>query len=810
MLYTTRILLPALLVSLLAACGGNDNTTPPTRVEGQETSPTLSAGSNQQAAERSTIELRATVQNTDQNSVVAYAWFPASEETVFFGDAGRSDESVLNLQLPQVNNNDTSVEFVVQAQLSSGTVLEDRVQVTIQNTFDNALPVVNTNALPIQADNRLMASACDSTDSDGTIQTYQWRNETLNIQYEETSCNLNVQLPNSPESQTYTLRAIAIDNEAGLGFKLFNVTTPQRPANTAPVIQNASALPEPVRPGETLNLQVNASDADGDTLFYRWTQTDGAMLEISNADKAMAQVQIPPDLANQTLSFRIEVSDRANFQTSVSQRSVDASVRSNTSSNAGLLECLQDPTRVGCPLAGLLTAPPLGAQQPSSAQFSAGQCTPFYGGGVNGQGYSHLLGAMHEHTAYSDGQANTDPLQVYQQTRERGMDFVMSSDHSDNLAIPLALPDTDNCTDNPLSCLISDPDNLPNSLTKWRSTLNQANQVTGESPGLFTAMRGFEWTSDRFGHANVYLSKHNINAKLGPGYLVSMDLFWQWFVLSPQLGGGGDGLMIFNHPGREDALHGALLQIGEGVGQATRMAGALNALNVFQQGDPAYAFNDFKYVAPADYRVVGLEVFGKGDEYDTDGKFGSWYGHALDKGWYLGPAGSEDHHATDWGGSSLPKTVAITRANNQADIREAFLARRFYTVAQNENALRMTFEAVQASTRGQQRLPMGSRIGTQDNTVQFEVSVRSTQAMDPLQGMSFELFSSQSGPSTNEAQRYLPLQTQTGKNGRFTVSPADGKNWYFVRVKRGDRIVAVSAPIWIFKGSEPLPECAAL
>ena len=526
MSYTTRILLPSLLVSLLAACGGNDNNTSPTRIEGQENLPSLNAGGDQQAAERSNIELRATVQNQDQNSVVGYAWFPASEETVFFGDAGRSDESVFNLQLPQVAAN-TPVEFVVQAQLSNGTVLEDRVQITIQNTFDNALPVVNTTVMPIQADNRLMASACESTDSDGTIQTYQWRNETLNFQYEETGCNLNVQLPNSPESQTYTLRAIAIDNEEGLGFKLFNVNTPSRPANIAPVIQDASALPEPVRPGETLNLQVNANDADGDSLFYRWTQTAGATLTINNADKAMAQVQIPSDLANQTLSFRIEVSDRTNFQTSVSQRSVNASVRSNNSSNAGLLECLQDPTRVGCPLAGLLSAPPIGAQQPNSAQFSAGQCTPFYGGGVNGQGYSHLMGAMHEHTAYSDGQANTDPLQVYQQTRERGMDFVMSSDHSDNLAIPLALPDIDNCTDNPLSCLVSDPDNLPNSLTKWRSTLNQANQVTGESPGLFTAMRGFEWTSDRFGHANVYLSKNNINAKTGPGYAVSMDLFWQ-------------------------------------------------------------------------------------------------------------------------------------------------------------------------------------------------------------------------------------------------------------------------------------------
>lgn len=808
MLYYPRSIFPSLLIVLLAACGGNNDAPAPTRIDGQENQPTINAGEDQQAAERSIVVLTAQVQTPTDQSVVAYSWFPADEDTVFFGEVGRSDESVLNLTLPQVDQN-TEVEFVVQAQLSNGTVLEDRVEIEIQNTFNNALPVVNTSFAPIQADNRLVANACESTDADGSIESFQWRNETLSLEYAETTCNLSVQLPNSPDSQTYTIRAIAIDNQEGLGFKLFNVTTPNRDANTAPVIQNASALPEPVRPGETLSLQVQASDANGDTLFYRWTQTSGPTLPINNADQATAQVAIPAEFQDQTLSFSIEVSDRSTFATSVAQETVNATVRANTAGTASLFSCLQNPTGLGCPLAGVLSAPPLGVQPPASQQFSAGQCTPFYGGGLTGQGYSHLLGAMHEHTAYSDGQANTDPEQVYRQTRERGMDFVMSSDHSDNLAIPLALPDTDNCTDNPLSCLISDPDNLPNSLTKWRSTLNQANAVTGESPGLFTAMRGFEWTSDRFGHANVYMSKFNINAKLGPGYVVSMDLFWQWFVLSPQFGGGGDGIMVFNHPGREDAIHGVLLQIGEGVGQATRMAGALNALNVFQQGDPAYAFNDFKYVAPADYRVVGLEVFGKGDEYDTDGKFGSWYGHALDKGWYLGPVGSEDHHATDWGGSSLPKTVVISRANNQAEIREAFLARRFYTVAQNENALRMNFDAVQPSIQGAQRLPMGSRIGTHSDTVQFEFDVSSTDSMDALEGMSFELFSSQSGPGSNEEGRYLPLQTVAGKTGQFTVTPAEGKNWYFLRVKRGDRIVAVSAPIWIFKGSDPLPECKA-
>lgn len=802
MLYKARLCSIVLLMSVLAACGDNNETTAVTSVDGQENQPVLNASENLQAAERSVVELTATVQSQDQNAVVAYAWFPTNEDKVFFGDEGRSNESVLSLKLPQVNQ-DTVVEFVVQAQFSDNTVLEDRVEIEIRNTFENALPIVKVAATPVQSDNRLLASACESTDTDGTIQGYQWRNETLKITYEESGCNLNVQLPNSPESKTYTFRAVATDNEEGVGFTLFEVTTPDRSVNTAPVIQNARALPEPVRPGESLSLQVSATDANGDALFYRWAQTGGASVQLVNADKASAQVLIPSDLANQALTFRIEVSDRENFSISTDQRDVVANVRANTDQTASLLDCLQAPTRSGCPLAGLLATPPLGTGQPGGQQISAGQCTPFYGGGVNGLGYAHLLGAMHEHTAYSDGQANTDPLQVYQQTRERGMDFVMSSDHSDNLAIPLALPDTSNCTSNPLSCLISDPDNLGNSLSKWQSTLRQANQVTGESLGLFTAMRGFEWTSDRFGHANVYLSKNNINAKAGPGYVVSMDLFWQWFVLSPQLGGGGDGLMVFNHPGREDAIHSVLLQIGEGLGQATRMAGALNALNVFRQGDPAYAFNDFKYIAPADYRVVGLEVFGKGDEYDTDGKFGSWYGHALDKGWYLGPVGSEDHHATDWGGSSLPKTVVIARNNTQAEIREAFLARRFYTVAQQENALRIRFDAVQ----GEQRHPMGSRIGTRNPTVQLEFDVRSVDPLDSLQGVSVELFSSQSGPSRNSQMNYVPLAAQPAKTGQFSVAPTEGKNWYFLRVKRGDRIVAVSAPIWVFQGANPLPEC---
>jgi len=50
------------------------------------------------------------------------------------------------------------------------------------------------------------------------------------------------------------------------------------------------------------------------------------------------------------------------------------------------------------------------------------------------------------------------------------------------------------------------------------------------------------------------MSQHFINPKLGPGYLLTMEGFWAWFVTPTSLGGGSDGLMIFNHPGREYAI----------------------------------------------------------------------------------------------------------------------------------------------------------------------------------------------------------------------------------------------------------------
>lgn len=144
-------------------------------------------------------------------------------------------------------------------------------------------------------------------------------------------------------------------------------------------------------------------------------------------------------------------------------------------------------------------------------------------------------------------------------------------------------------------CLVADDDNLQDSFLKWDATAQQRDEATTET---FTAIRGFEWTSDRFNHINVLFSQNVSNAKTGPGYAVSMADFWQWVMFPAQFGGASDALISFNHPGREDTIE----QFAQYIG-----------------GDPGYNFNGLRHVPGADYRTVGIEVFGKGSKYDAGG-----------------------------------------------------------------------------------------------------------------------------------------------------------------------------------------------
>lgn len=387
--------------------------------------------------------------------------------------------------------------------------------------------------------------------------------------------------------------------------------------------------------------------------------------------------------------------------------------------------------------------------------------------------YRHFIGAMHEHSGYSDGQVGTKPADYYAAGKALGLDFVAGSEHSDNAHLPLTA-DTD-CVSAALPDCITPP---PEGLLKWDETAAMAESVTDDS---FTAIRGFEWTSDRFGHINVYFSSHDLNAKTGPGYLLSMDAFWLWFGMSVDALGGEDGVMVFNHPGREDALHAACNNLGP----------LADSCGSVYNGDPAYTWNDFEYRPELAERVVGIEMYGKSNHYydgDNGAPPGGWYAHALDQGWYLGPVGAEDEHGREWGQPQRAKTVILAEQRDAESLKAAMLARRFYALAHQYNAVRLELVATDGAG---QRFPMGSRLShAPGESLALTVSVMGVEKPR----IEFVGVGGQ------------PLHSSAGKTAELSIgASSEREEWVYVRVidtadadgdERRDEVVAISAPIW--------------
>jgi histidinol phosphatase-like PHP family hydrolase len=363
---------------------------------------------------------------------------------------------------------------------------------------------------------------------------------------------------------------------------------------------------------------------------------------------------------------------------------------------------------------------------------------------VDTHGYTALVGGMHGHSAYSDGYPGPTPATVFEHARGNGNDFFAISDHSDNADVPFTF--SEQCVGPAVvECPGGDP-NPVNALRKWDATEEYAAAATDST---FSAIRGFEWTSDRFGHINVFFSRNDTNAKVDGGY-ASMQAFYQWFTRRPELGGGGDGLATFNHPGDKEL---------PGVGAQ----------------DPGRNWDDFAYVPEADDRMVGIEL------YNTQSEYGADYVHALDKGWHLGAVGAEDlghDPGDDWGGTGYSKTVVLADRNDAPAIRAALLARRFYAVHRPGTRLDFTVDGA----------VMGSRLA---RAAGAPLSVQAA-VNDP--GAVLDLIT-----SGGEV-----MASGTGALDATVAAPAQA-GWYFVRarVPGAERALAYSSPVWVAPQAPP-------
>jgi hypothetical protein len=320
---------------------------------------------------------------------------------------------------------------------------------------------------------------------------------------------------------------------------------------------------------------------------------------------------------------------------------------------------------------------------------------------------------LHNHTLLSDG--NGDPADAYGSMRDAGLDVAALTDHS---TVGQVIPGPFASDAHEAPCFGSSDCQgvLGIDEDAWHRTGELAD--LGDDPGRFTAIRGFEWSSPTLGHMNVWFSE-TWSDPLSTGGLGSpedlvafaeqeglelsaealgaigdllaetpvtglgMAGWYEWLKrdpATPALRGGADGLIGFNHPGREP-----------------------------------FRFSYSAFDAGLLERVVSMEIFNRREDYlfrVVQGR--SPLVACLDAGWKPGLLGVTDQHGTDWG---LPE--GLGRGGYYVDelsrdgVRTAMLERRFF--ATNLEGLR-----VDAAANG---VRMGRTVGHRDGAVIIDLDI---------------------------------------------------------------------------------------
>ena len=273
--------------------------------------------------------------------------------------------------------------------------------------------------------------------------------------------------------------------------------------------------------------------------------------------------------------------------------------------------------------------------------------------------FSWKVGAVHEHSGYSDGDIDSVPRDYWTAARTgvngRGkgvaLDFLFSSEHSDNSQITPTTNAT--CLSDPTRTI--DCAHLEDNTFwwKWPAALRQARESTTPT---FTAVRGFEWTNDFYNHMNVYFSRNYRNVKVDGSYL-SLERMWEWLQQPVDQNGGADALVTFNHPGSNPKLTPF-----DGAGPHAALLAETTLDN----------WNEVAYVPEVADRVVGMEING-GEDLE-------WFVRALRNGWHLSPYAAEDHHETAWADVDDHKTSILTKGTSAQDYYWAAANRRTVAV----------------------------------------------------------------------------------------------------------------------------------
>ncbi|MFP2906894.1 myxosortase-dependent M36 family metallopeptidase [Pyxidicoccus sp. 3LFB2] len=247
--------------------------------------------------ERSTATLSATGSDADGDALT-YAWTQLSGEPVVLSGANTATATFSTADVSA----DAVLTFRVSVSDASATASQE-VTVNVRNV--NQAPTANAGADISASELQPVTLSGSASDVDGDSLTYTWVqiSGTPVALAGATTATATFTVPESAGNETLSFRLTVSDGQLSTSDTV-NVSV--NASNHAPTV---TAAPVTVNERATATLTATASDVDGDTLTYAWTQLTGDTVVLANANTATATFTAPEVTTDSVLTFRVTVSD---------------------------------------------------------------------------------------------------------------------------------------------------------------------------------------------------------------------------------------------------------------------------------------------------------------------------------------------------------------------------------------------------------------------------------------------------------------------------------------------------------------------
>lgn len=298
--------------------------TPPTN-----SAPIASAGADQEVASGETARLSGSARDEDMFDTLTYTWtqvsavwaqtgLPASDAPVLTG----ANSLTPSFTAPTLSVGDSNLVLTYQLTVSDGLVGTNSTVRVFVMAPTNSAPTVDAGADQTVGSSTKVTLAATASDPDqGQTLTYSWTADDPDIALNDAKTATPFfyffnAAGNAPKVVTLTVSVSdGFDTQTDTVKVTINPIVappppPPIPIDSPPEVIVTASTSEAVT-GDIVTLTADATDPDGDTLTYEWTQTAGPLVAFNSVTAPSVLVTAPEiEGESATLTFKVTVAGK--------------------------------------------------------------------------------------------------------------------------------------------------------------------------------------------------------------------------------------------------------------------------------------------------------------------------------------------------------------------------------------------------------------------------------------------------------------------------------------------------------------------